>query len=304
MLSEVESEVRREPEALAEFSDRHVRGLPEGSIFVGAGDSYIASLLASIISSYRCIAVEPYSLEANPGLAKDRAVVFASVSGRTLANLRAARAVRNIASRTFALTADGSSPLAEATDEALLIPYSYRPRTPGTLSFALIALAAMRLAGVEQACDFRRAGEVAEGLGNFGFAPRSVNYFLGNGPGYASSLYACAKTFEFFGFRAQAQFIEEFGHADVFALKRGDHVNLFLSEDPAGMGRRLARSLAGSAAGIALLDAKAGSRVGNAFAEMFLVQRSAIAEMKRRRFDRPYLLRAGVKLKASDSMIY
>lgn len=304
MLSEVLSELQREPAVLADFARRRMPRLPAGSLLVGAGDSFIASLLASTLSSRRCTAVEPYSLQADPKLAEGRSVAFLSVSGRTAANLRAADAVRGLAARTIAVTANGSSPLAELVDERLLLPYAYRPRVPGTLSFALTALAAAMLAGLEPRCDFRRAKTAAESLEACNFSSRGVSYFLGNGHGYASALYACAKTYEFLGFRAQAQLIEEFSHMEVFALRKGDAVNLFLSDDPAGLGERLARSLRGAGRATAVLDSRGGDSLYSAFTEVFLVQRSILAEMARRDLDRPYIVRAAAKLKDSDSMIY
>lgn len=305
MLASIEAEVAGQGSLLAKLNRRRMPELPSGSLFVGAGDSYIAAVAAAILSGYRHLACDPYFLISSPSLAEGRTVVFISVSGRTKSNVAAARKVAGIARRTIALTSNPDAALANATDDRIRIPYKYVPRMPGTLSFTLSLLATLKLAGLNFSADFAgllsKAGSRAARLQ---FSERGTTFFLGNRGSYASSQYAGAKLYEFFGDRAQAQQLEEFSHMELFSLRKEDTVNIFASSDPSGMGKKLAESLRSRGFDADVVNSEGKDEVGQLFYEVFLVQSAAIGMMRKRRLKGPKFIDSKASLAVSDSMIY
>src|SRR5712692_6512233 len=104
-LRHISEEVERQPKALNRFARSKMPKAPEGSIFVGAGDSYAAALAGFYASKGGCMGLDPYTVATDPEITKGREVFFISVSGRTSSNLLAARRVRRLAKKTTALTA-------------------------------------------------------------------------------------------------------------------------------------------------------------------------------------------------------
>ena len=83
-----------------------------GSVFAGSGDSLAAAMLAEYFSEGRARAMDPSDILRNPGLVSGlHHLYLISVSGRTSANIRAAR---RFAGTTVAITADPGSRLARA----------------------------------------------------------------------------------------------------------------------------------------------------------------------------------------------
>src|SRR2546425_9411313 len=104
-LASVRAEIDNQPEELAKLVSSPERAR-RGSILVGAGDSFAASLSVSSLSSLRILATDPRTLSIDPEAARGREVYFTSVSGRTTANIEAARKVRGLARRITVITAD------------------------------------------------------------------------------------------------------------------------------------------------------------------------------------------------------
>jgi len=305
MLSDIQEEVESQPDLLGAFARKALPCLKSGSLLVGAGDSFIAAKCAELLSSFRCIAVDPYVLLSSPSLSRKRAVTFISVSGRTKSNIAAAEKVKGIACRTLCLTADSHSPLSEATEETLTIPYRYRPRVPGTLSFTLSLTAALKLSSSYKDCRFQSLFDRARAdASTFRFADLGTTFFLGNHLAYAASLYAAAKTYEFFGGKAQAQLLEEFSHLELFSLQQQDRVNIFSHADPLEAGARLERTLRVKGYSATLVKSQGRNPVEQAFHAVFTAQLASIARMRDLGHRSPYFMKSGEKLGASDSMIY
>jgi glucosamine 6-phosphate synthetase-like amidotransferase/phosphosugar isomerase protein len=303
-LVQVAKEVASQPRILESFLSERVKRASPGSLLVGAGDSYACSLAAQYVSRGGSLALDPYSLQTAPDFARRREVYFFSVSGRTAANIAAARAVRGVARRTVAVTANLTSPLVGETDDVIAIPYSITPRTPGTLSFSLSLLLATKLSCGPFKCDFGRVFAKASASPNITFSRTGTTYFLGNGPAYAIALYAALKTFEVFGAKASADFLEEFGHASLFSLRRNDEVNIFSAFDPLSNGRKLARALAKGNFHRSLLSAAGRNQYESLFHATFIVQSSVLKEARLKGIASPYLESEAGKLKMSDSIIY
>ncbi len=295
----------RQPAALKSLVGHRLAMAPPGSVFVGAGDSFAASGIATRLSPMGHAALDPYELIATPALARGRHVYFVSVSGKTASNIAAAKAVRGLAKKTTAVTADARERLVGATDSAIFIPYEVVSRLPGTLSFSLSLLTLLKLAGSRSSCDFSRVHTAAErDAAKVLISDRRSTHFLGNGAAYPACLYSAFKLHEFLGAPAQAWMLEEFGHAGLFALNSGDAVNAFCAFDPLGLAGRLARSLAGSGFRASNITPVGSNPCEQIFYLVFLSQFAALGKAKSKGLLRPYLAGARRKLAMSDSLIY
>jgi hypothetical protein len=300
----VADELEKQAGILQRFSRSVLRRAPRDSIFVGAGDSYAAAVAGFYASMGRCIAVDPYSLVSAPELAEGVEVYFISVSGKTSSNLAAAGKVGRLAKRTTALTADADSRLARITDDAIVLPMTYVPRTPGMLSFGLSLLAVMKISGGDAECDFRAAFDRALlDKGRIGWG-RGTTYFLANSLGHPAAMYAAAKTYEFTGARAQSELLEEFSHLELFTLGKSDSVNLFSCFDPLGMSRKLSRVLGEQGYNAHVIPSWGNSKLGRLFHAVFTIQLSIVENAQESGLSRPRFLSAGGRLRASDYMIY
>ena len=305
MLSAVEAEVSKQPDALKLQAERHLPEAPVGSLFVGAGDSLAAAGVASFLSPVDHVSLDPYQLISNPMRAKGRSVYFASVSGMTVSNLAASKAVKGLAKERIAVTANERGRLVAATDSAIFIPYQVVPRLPGTLSFSLTLLTLLALAGCRPDCNFSKIHLQARGaVGKIEVPARGCTYLLGNGAAFPLAMYSASKLQEILGAPAQAWMLEEFGHAGLFALGHRDAVNAFCAFDPLALAQRLVRSLKESgftASAIAPLGSNSCEQV---FYLVFLSQYAALRKAKSDGLQRPHFARARKKLAISDSMIY
>jgi fructoselysine-6-P-deglycase FrlB-like protein len=303
-LGDVAAEVQSQPAALNDMMRGKLAKAASGSIFVGAGDSYASALAAQYLSKGRVGALDPYALASSPSSAAGRDVYFITISGRTRTNVAAARRVRRIARRTFAITSEPRSPIVDAADHLIELPYSYVPRIPGTLSFTLSLLAAIKLSCGDVRCDFARLFSDARLSPAYALSPSGTTYFLGNGPGYAAALYSSLKVLEVLGSKANAEFVEEFGHAVLFSLGENDAVNISTAFDPEGVGKRLASALRREGFIGRLIPDKGRNEFESVFHSIFSLQVGILREARRRKITSPYILRAGKKLGLSDSMIY
>jgi len=273
-------------------------------IFVGAGDSYAASLCASFMIGPRVLALDPYSLAESPGWARGRPVYIVSVSGETRSNIELARALKGVAKLTVAITCSPKSRLAEAADSVVELPFRPRVKSPGIATFALSLAAVLKVCGLESACDFHevlsRSTTAAKGVRIAG--GRGLTYFAGNNEAYAASVYGVAKIYEFLGRRAQASLLEEFSHMPLFSLSTSDRVNVI--ESPSGrMGERLHETLTNGGYPSSLIRTE-GDPVERLYLLVFSMQKAAIDAAKREGLKAPYFLGAKKKLRISDEMIY
>lgn len=303
-LQRILNEVKEQPKALDRFARSRVPKAPEGSIFVGAGDSYAAALAGFYASKGSCMAFDPYTLASVPEITKGREVFFISVSGRTSSNVFAARRVRKLAKKTTALTAVPYSKLAALTDQTVKLPMTYVPKTPGMISFSLSLLAVLKMAKMDTSCDFEKTFANAHSdRGKFSFGG-GTTYFLGNSLAYSVALYAAAKIYEFLGAKAHAELLEEFSHLELFSLKKSDSTILFGCFDPAGMSRKLGRSLAAHGFRSSQIPARGKSDLERIFHSVFASQLAILNRAEAAGFTEPRFLIAGDKLDISDAMIY
>jgi len=302
-IDSTRAEFEAQAALLRSLSGVALEGAGEGSVFVGAGDSYAAALSASFMSPRRVRAFDPYSLSRSPDWARGSTVYIISVSGATRSNVRLAAALRNVAGRVVAVTCDPSSPLAEESGEVVEIPFTPVPKSPGIAAFTLSLLVALRLSCGEVRCDFSRAASSGRRLAKDVLTSEGgVTHLVGNNEAYAASVYGAAKVYELLGGRSQASLLEEFSHTALFSLSSSDRVDV-IGHSREVLARRLHKALKENGFGCAFIGAS-GPRAERLFALVFSLQLAAIEVAAKRGLRSPYFLSARKKLRISDRMIY
>ena len=240
MGREIESQIEDLPRYQS-YLDSLERPSPrERLAFLGCGDSFAAALAAEHISNHTAIALDPNEAVVNPTALDGRRLYVVSVSGRTSANIAAARIGRERGCSVTAITADLSSRLAREADE--LIELRFRSEgvlTSGTASFTVSLLACFHVLGVKP--SLLSLSAVLRSAKNWGrsFLPpvKATTFLLGSGTNYALALYGAAKIHEALGAKAQAQYTEQFSHMELFSLTPRDAVLIIDSQatqDPTG----------------------------------------------------------------------
>jgi len=304
-LSTVGDQLARQPAILGSFLNEPLPEAPAGSLFVGAGDSYVASSIASYLSLMKCQALDPYELISDTDVAMNRVSYFVTVSGNTTSSISAAKAVRAVAKGRVAITANARGKIADAVDEVIFIPCEYVPKLPGTLSFSLSLLALLKSASGRFKCDFlavySRAKHDAKKLQ---LSDEGTTYFLGNNAAFPIGQFSALKMYEFLGAKAQAERLEEFNHAPVFSLHKADAVNIFCAFDPLHIGQKLMTSLRRIGFNATAILPFGSNRFEQVFYLIFLAQLAVLQRAKSVGRLLPYFVGAKDKLAVSDSMIY
>lgn len=262
--------------------------------FVGSGDSYAAALAAHYLSSGHAVCHHPADVAADPSLVLGRKVYFVSISGRTQANIRAARAAKSAGAQAIAITANSRSPLAKACDGVFELRFQSAGRTSGTIGFAASALACIHLATqgrtgcpVDLSKMYEKASRTAARLAGR-VRPDSV-MILADSYLYPAAMYGVLKFNETLGARAVACPLEEFFHAPLFGLKRSDKV-LVLGKGPKGIG--------------ANIDCEMPSKADSFFYSVLFFQHLVLAIARKRRMKECYFLANKRLLKKSSDFIY
>lgn len=304
-IVQIEREVRRQPEELEKaLAELEVGRLGDGSLIVGAGDSYAAAVCASQMSSLRVIAQDPLALLDMVNLG-ERDVCVVSVSGRTKTNLDVAKMANTTGRSLVAVTASRQSPLAKLADQVVELPFTPKRRTPGMLSFTLSLLALLKMTLPGFRCDFRAAFESAVAASkSLSISKRGTTFFLGNWALHGVSIYGAAKLYELLGWKAHAEQLEQFSHMEVFSLSPSDAVNVLSGLGLSWYERRLHAELAkqGFRSGLVLPQGKSG--VERLFSVVFAVQLAVIDAAKREGVVYPAFTRLRPSLSISDAIIY
>jgi len=306
-IASVAEEFKAQPSLLRSFRESALWSeLGDGGdpIFVGAGDSYAASLCASFLAGPRVLALDPYSLAESVSWARGRPVYIVSVSGETRSNIELARALKGVAKLTVAITCNPKSRLAAATDSVAELPFKARGKSPGVATFSLSLGAVLKVCGIESGCDLEevlsRATTMAKRMRIA--SGRNLTHFAGNNEAYAASVYGVAKIYEILGRRAQASLLEEFSHMPLFSLSTSDRVNVV--ESPSGQkGARLHDLLTKGGYSSSLVSLE-GDPVERLYLLVFSMQRAVIDAARREGMESPYFLGAKKKMRISDEMIY
>ncbi len=312
-LDAMEQEIHNQVEDLQAFArelgkyDR-LRNLdPSSMIFTGSGDSLASSLFAHYLSNMQAFAADPYELQLNPKVAKNKTIFITSVSGKTRTNIQLARKVKGVAKKRVAITANSKSPLAKECDDVIQLRYrSLGILTSGTASFsaALLAVASLirRLPKLDSLTVVeRRAAEWARGLR---VHPRGGFLFVGSGTGYALAMYAAFKIHEVLGLSAQYQHTEQLGHSQLFSLQKESDNLLFLSPSSDKKTSEVFRVLSKSGFNAYLLKSDRRDPILATLQVMFCLQHLALYLGRRMRLQECAFVNDKKRLALSSRLIY
>lgn len=298
-------------ETMALDMERQVTDLPQMAMprhlsgpiaFVGSGDSYVAGLAAHYLSSGRTSCHYSADVIANPLIARGHIVCFVSISGRTRANVLAARAAQKAGLHTVALTADPSSDLAKTCNNVAKLSFHGAGKTAGTLSFTTSLLACSSLATKgEVTCPddieaiYRDASKRAAVL--VSKTDGKSIFILGNSLFYPAAMYGALKFNEVLGARAVAYPLEDFFHAPLFGVQEGE-VAIIIGNDS-----RPATTLLRKAGLRSVhVDCKENT-IGSLLYAVFFMQHLVLQIAKKQNQKECYFIN-DKKLSASSSFIY
>lgn len=185
---------------------------------VGSGDSYAASIIAEgIHEGFK--ALDPY--EAQFSIKPEKTYIIISVSGRTVENIKLAMKAREANAFVLAITANPNSPLAKKATNTVIIHYP-KPSVllPGTLSFMLSVVALYGILGIRINLDRVVSPKPLHLLS---LKPM----FIGTKPGYGVAYFSSLKYYEIFGSKARFERTEQFCHATLFSIRKGDEVVVY-----------------------------------------------------------------------------
>jgi fructoselysine-6-P-deglycase FrlB-like protein len=274
---------------------------PQGKVeLVGSGDSYVAALAAHHLSSDKTLCHYPADIIANSSFAQGRDVYIVSISGKTKANVFAAMAARRAGLHTVAVTANKKSPLAKACNDVTELKFRGAGRTAGTISFTASILACAWLATKGRvACPANLAKLYKEARKQASKMPEIKTdsiVLLADGVLHPAAMYGALKFNEIFGARAIACQLEDFFHAPLFGLKKGDSV-LILG------GKARARQLRESGFDAHSINCAKPTAIESLLNAVFFIQHLALRIAKRRGMDECYFVSDKKLLKLSSDVI-
>ena len=199
-------------------------------LFVGSGDSYVASLVAQYASHYKAICCRPIDIVFDPEVLKEHRMYIVSISGDTKQNILAARLAKKNEISTTAITSKPRSKLATYCDEIIEVNYKNTGiPTSGTISFTASMLSCISLIRKIEGLDaisniYKQTQNEVENIID-SISNRSSPYiFLGDGIFYPVAIYGALKMNEVFGLKSIAYPLEEFCHSPIFGIKKYDKI--------------------------------------------------------------------------------
>ncbi len=272
-------EIRLQPEFLKSFGMQ--KPIPadkqEGCVFSGSGDSLASAMLAESLSGGLARAMDPLDLSLNKTMARSKHPYIVSISGETVAGIRAAK----LAGDATAITANPRSRLACASKDTILLEFpGSGVFTAGSISFLASALTCISLVRRFRMPDpgalFLRAESDAADAHISGRP-----YILGGQSAYPLAMYCAAKLYETVGHDAHYSRTEQFSHMELFSAGRGDTV--ILLEGRTRHNRNLADGLRDAGINVVHPDVPSGdirAMIYRTFFSQLLSLRQAEAEGK------------------------
>jgi glutamine---fructose-6-phosphate transaminase (isomerizing) len=301
----MESEIRLQ---LHDLPGGELQARENNGLFVGSGDSYAACLLAQLASGNKVLSCHPLDLVRNPSIADGRVVYVVSVSGKTRANILAARTAKKRGIHTVAITAKPDSPLASDCDEVVQLRYTHSPiPTAGMISFTASVITCLSLAirlkfpksisKLLTAAE-RRADYV---VGEMGVSRKSY-FVLADGILFPVALYGAMKLNEVIGARAVAYPAEEFCHSPLFSITKNDII-LILGVQRGDL-RLLAKRLAIAGFDTRFVQNSDGGILDSILHSTFFVQMLTLKIAQEMKLKECYFLRNRRLLRLSSDFIY
>ena len=271
-------------------------------IFTGAGDSFVAALIAELASDNRIQCVDPMDICINPTVVKERFLYTVSVSGNTRANIDATTIANKVAEKTIAITADGNSRLAKICDEVIELNFrSSNILTAGSIGFAASMFACLSLVKDLRLGDIKRlfvqAKKDAERIEVSGHM-----YIVGSWVTFPLAIYGSAKLYEVLGIKAQYAMLEQFCHMELFSMRRGDTVLVLTSNDDNIS--KLMEKLLDKDYNVLICKPEGNNLEEKLLYHTMVLQQLALQNVKRQKFNECYFMR-NKKLKSiSSKLIY
>jgi fructoselysine-6-P-deglycase FrlB-like protein len=183
----------------------------EEAYLVGSGDSYSASIIVEEMTRGKAKALDPLSA-INQLDNINKPLIIVSVSGKPRENIELAVRAKNKGIKTFALTSVKGSPLAKACDEAIIMNVKRGEELigyplPGAISYLITLASLLKIFGLWRPLNFKQ--KKIEVKGN--------EFFIGSPKEYGNAYFSALKSYEFFGFPARAERLEQFCHAAIFS---------------------------------------------------------------------------------------
>lgn len=268
------------------------------SIFCGSGDSLAASMLAEAFSQSQAKAIDPLDLLKNKSIAETNDVYIVSISGKTISNIKVAKAAR----KSIAITANPQSKLAKASDK--IIPLNFPNSdiiTAGSISFLDSALTCMSLI---MPIKIKNPEKIFNNAVNQSKKVKLGNkiFFLGNLYTYPIALYGAAKIFEILGLDAFYERIEQFSHMELFSTKPGDTVIIFEQKNPHNI--LLSKNLKKAGINVIQPTTKYSDKISQFLFYTFFSQLVPLFLAKKEQQKECHFVTAKKLRKISDSMIY
>ena len=310
MREEIESQVTELP--YLSIRKRH-----GNAIMIGSGDSYAACMLSAYLSKGRIQYSHPTEILAGyvPTSANilntSMPAYFVSISGRTRANIMAARSLRRQGHHIAAITADKASPLAKTCNESIILKIKQTNiLTSGTLSFTTALIACCSVAGLDsRPKSMRKLFTQAEkdALASVRSATkghtntRSI-IFLGKSIMYPIAMYAAMKINEVLGVKAFYYDIDEFCHSPIFSISRADLIVLLNCNN---QGETIALKINQFLKRPVLhIDCTGSSPLEISLGAIFFAQLFALCLAEKRNLKECYFLTNRKLLSASSDLIY
>ncbi|MEM3144225.1 MAG: sugar isomerase [Candidatus Nitrosotenuis sp.] len=266
-------------------------------IFSGSGDSLAASMLAQSLSNYSVLAADPLEIAENPQIAYNKHVYFVSVSGNTVANIRAAKSVK----KSTAITKNPSSLLAKACKSTIILQYVdsgiFTAGSIGFLASALVCISLVMPITLPNAKKAFLAAKKASDKVTLVGKP----FFLGGQYTYPVALYGAAKMYEVVGIPASYERIEQFSHMGLFCTKKNDTVIIL---DESRHVTKLSKVLAGIGLDVCCPTYRTKDILEKILFYIFFTQFLALGKARRRRQKECHFVLQNQTRNASSDMIY
>ena len=186
-IEAMETEIEYQIEDLEKLELPQPQTSFDDCVITGSGDSYVASMVTSYMSSYNAICCHPMDIVLNPAIVRNRKVYLVSLSGSTRATICAAKVAKKAALRTIAVTTRPESPLAKSSDDIISIRYnSTNIPTSGTIGFTASMLCCLSLVRKVDYLNnvkniYNESIVLADYLTNYKIKRSTSHIFLGNG---------------------------------------------------------------------------------------------------------------------------
>ena len=238
-ISAMEKEIRYQIDFLSKLDLPDQEDL-DNCLFIGAGDSYVAALIARYASNYKAVCCNPMEIAFNQEIITRncfRRVYIVSVSGNTQSNILAAKIFRKHNIPTTAITSKSDSELARNCEDIITLKYkSTGMTTSGTIGFMSSMLCCLSLARKTDNLNqlgriYRESSKEVRSLIDRCQGKASSSYiFLADGILFPVAVYGTLKVNEVFGLKSFAYPTEEFCHSPLFSLKRKDKIITFANK--------------------------------------------------------------------------